>query len=282
MSLHKRNLNGNKILLTGGASGLGAMVAGSLVEKGATLFLIDKNPEVENVASIIGAHWAVADVTDLQQIERAAWQAVAVMDGLDTVFVNAGIARVVTFEGNPETFRQTIDVNVFGVYNTIRACMPHISHQNGYILVNASMGGIVRLMTMAEGYGASKAAASNLGHAASLELIGTGARAGVVYLAEHDSPMEEIFYDSVPQEFMKKNPLLRNAHKARNPQKAVRAIVRGIEKRSHYIFAPRYAMLAGHFPILTNAFVRMMHRDVQSTLQLDRNDYKQSSRRFYD
>lgn len=282
LSLHKRNLNGNKVLLTGGASGLGAMVAKSLVEKGATVFLIDKSSEVENVASKIGAHWTVADVTDLQQMERAAWKAVATMEGLDTVFVNAGIGRVVTFEGNPETFHQIIDVNVVGTYNTIRACMSHISHPDGYMLINASMGGIVRLMTMAEGYGASKAAAATLGHAASLELIGTGAKAGVVYLAEHDSPMEDVFYDPVPQEFMAKNPLLRHAHKARNPEKAVRAIVRGIEHRKHYIFEPKYAMLAGHFPILTNVMVRLMHQNVQSTLDLDRNDYKLSSRRFYD
>lgn len=277
----RRSLKGNKVFLTGGASGLGAMVAKALASKGAIVFLVDKNPDVEQVANQLGFHWEVADVTDLQQMERAAWKAVATMQGLDTVIVNAGIARVVTFEGDPETFRQIIDVNVFGVYNTIRACIPHICHKNGYMLINASMGGIVRLMTMAEGYGASKAAASTLGHAANLELIGTGARAGVVYLAEHDSPMEDIFYDPVPQEFMKKNPFLHHAHKARNPKKAVKAIIRGIERRSHYIFEPRYAMLAGHFPIITNAFVRSMHRDVQSTLQLDRSDYKQSSRRFY-
>lgn len=261
---------------------MGAMVAQKLVAEGAVVYMIDKSPSVEDVATQLGAYWSIADVTDLQQMERVVWEAVAVMDGLDTAFVNAGIARVVTFEGDPEAFRQTIDVNVVGVYNTIRACLPHIQHENGYMLVNASMGGIVRLMTMAEGYGASKAAASTLGHAASLELIGTKARAGVVYLAEHNSPMEEIFYDPVPQEFMKKNPLLHHAHKARNPEKAVRAIVRGMKRRSHYIFAPRYTMVAGHFPIITNAIVRQMHRSVQSTLDLDRSDYKRSSRRFYD
>lgn len=277
MLLRKRSLVGNKVLITGGASGLGSMVAESLAKKGATVFLVDKNPAVQNVAINLGAHWAVSDVTNLQQMERVVWKAVATMDGLDTVFANAGIARVVTFEGDPETFRQIIDVNVFGIYNTIRACMPHISHSNGYVLVNASMGGVVRLLLMAEGYGASKAAASTLGHAASLELIGTGARAGVVYLAEHESPMENIFKDPIPQEFMHKNLLLRTAHKARNPKNAVRAIVRGIEYRSHYIFAPRYSMLAGHFPILTNIMVRWMHRDVQSTLDMDRSEYKLAS-----
>lgn len=282
MSFRRRSLNDNKVLITGGASGLGLMVAKALIHRGATVFLVDKNPSVKDIADELQIDCAVADVTDLQQMERVAWKAVATMNGLDTVFVNAGIGRVVTFEGNPETFRQIIDVNVFGTYNTIRACMPHISHQGGYMLINASMGGIVRLMTMAEGYGASKAAAATLGHAAKLELIGTGASAGVVYLAEHDSPMEDVFYDPVPQEFMAKNPLLRHAHKARNPEKAVRAIVRGIERRKHYIFEPRYAMLAGHFPILTNVLVRLMHQNVQSTLELDRNDYKRASRHLYD
>lgn len=266
MSVLKRSLMGNKCFITGGASGLGAALGAELKARGAKVFLVDKDPKVREVAEKIGAYWAVADVTDRGQMERVAWKAVGRMGGMDTCVANAGIARVVTFQSDPKAFDDTIDVNVTGVYNTIRACIPHIRHRNGYVLTNASAGGVVRLFLMAAGYGASKACASTLGHAAHLELLGTGARAGVIYLAEHETPLEGVFGTDIPQTFMKDNKWLHMGHKARPADRAVNAMVRAIERRSQNTYEPWYVGFACHFPGITNMIAQRMHQNVQPTV----------------
>ncbi len=287
----KRSLRGNRVFITGvgrrinDMPGIGERLAYALVEKGAKVFITGvERHELTRVAAkcnAIGmqagtgghAYCTYCDVRDLKQVKDAVNMAVGRMGGLDTFVANAGVAKFLVIEdGDSDLFMQHVNVNFVGVYNTIHACAPHIKHKDGYGLVNASQGGIVALPGMAPGYGATKAAVIKLGEGYNLELVGTGARCGVLCMAEHESPMEEEFKEPIPRALMRDNPLLRKSHKARNPEDAIRAIVCGIERRSLYIDVPRYAALARCFPAITNFFARGMVRNPQRAMALARDE----------
>lgn len=284
----KNVLEGKVVVITGACAGrdsetgqmkkpgIGLRTARRLKKLGAKPYLMDINPEVQEVAEELGCPWKVADVTNCEAMEQAAREIREEMGAIDIVFVNAGIADPVTFEGDPAVFDRVMKVNVYGVFYTIRAFLPFIRESKGYILTNSSMGGVVRLMLMAEAYGASKAASATLGHAADLELIGTGACAGVLYLAEHDSSLEDVFYDSVPQQFMKNNPKLYRGHKARDPEKAAARVVWAMENRAQYAFEPRYTAGGAHAPIAVNRVSKWMHENVQPTVERVRDEYQAS------
>lgn len=289
----KRSLAGNRVFITGvgrrihNLPGLGERLAYALAEEGAILFLTGIDTldlqRVTAACNEIGertgthAYWAYCDVRELQQVVTAVDQAVDCMGGLDTFVANAGIAQFLVIEqGDPQLFMQHALVNYIGVYNTIHACAPYVRHRDGYGLVNASQGGVVALPGMAPGYGSTKAAVIKLGEGYNLELVKTGARCGVVLLAEHESPMEEEFKNPSPQLILKYNPLLGRLHRARNPEKAIKAIVRGIERRSLYIDVPRYAGLARCFPAITNWLVRLMVRNPQPAMDAARQALQNS------
>jgi short-subunit dehydrogenase len=160
-------------------------------------------------------------------------------------------------------------INTAGVFNTIEASASHIRASGGYVLVNASMGGIVMLPLMGGGYSPSKAAASALGQTMNLHFIGTEATSGVLLLAEHNTPLERKFEDPVVKQLMRDNPRLRKSHKKRDPKKAVQAVIRGMEHRSLYVHAPRYTVLARYFPAIVNWFVRTyMVQNPQPALEM--------------
>ncbi len=273
------SLEGKRVFLTGAGDerGLGAKFAKALVDRGATVFLVDINPNVRSVAANLGeracAH--VADTTDLVQMQVAAEVAVHWMGDIDIVIANAGKADVTTLENDPERYRSVCAVNEQGTYNTIYACKPFIKGEGKFVLSNASNGGIVPLMLMGA-YNASKAHVIKLAEWCNLELIGTGARSGVLLLSEHTSPMEDNFKKPIPGLLMKTNRLLGFGHKERDPKHAVKGMLRAIRGRRLYTSVPRYSALARYFPAHVGWTARQMHRNIQPVVDASRFEYESS------
>ena len=185
------SLEGRRVLITGAARGIGAALAERLHERGARVALAGLEPDLlEEVAGRCGgAPWAVCDVTARGEVESAVEEAVGALGGLDVIVANAGVAaQMPIVGGNPEVMERTIAVNVMGVYHTLRAAGPHISHPGGYALAIASVAAAVHL-PMLGAYSASKAAVEALGNTLRIELRGAGARVGVAYFAELDTDM---------------------------------------------------------------------------------------------
>ena len=90
--------------------------------------------------------------------------------------------------GDASVFERTVDVNLRGVYYTLRAAGPHIAHPNGYALAISSLAAAVHPPLLAA-YSASKAGVEALGDALRIELASSGARVGVAYFAELDTDM---------------------------------------------------------------------------------------------
>ena len=155
--LRKPVFENKTAVITGAGSGLGRSLAGELYTAGARLALCDldmdglqKTQQMLNADSErVSLH--TVDVSDGAAMAQFAEQAAAHHGGIDILINNAGITLTPTpFHEIPEAqFRKVIDVNMWGVYNGIKACWPYLSASQEAQIVNisslAGSGGVVRL-----------------------------------------------------------------------------------------------------------------------------------------
>ncbi len=171
-------------------------------------------------------------------MEATVEAAVGELGGLDVVVANAGVAsQLPLVGGDPEIFERTLAVNVTGVYYTLRAAGPHISHDRGYALAIASLAAAVHPPLLGA-YNASKAAVEALGNTLRIELRPYGARVGVGYFAELDTDMTRRGFATKAAERIDRRggPFTRVAPL----ELGIEAIERGIERRSRRVVAPRW------------------------------------------
>ncbi|MBX9641012.1 MAG: SDR family NAD(P)-dependent oxidoreductase, partial [Mycobacteriaceae bacterium] len=158
------------VFITGAGRGIGAEVARRLHNKGAKLVLTDLGEaELTSIAAELGGAGrvltVVADVRDLKAMQAAADQAVQKFGGIDVVVANAGIASygsVLTVD--PEAAKRVIDVNLMGVFYTVRATLPSIIDRRGYVLIVSSLAAYAAAPGMVP-YDMSKAGNEHLAHA---------------------------------------------------------------------------------------------------------------------
>lgn len=186
------NVSGRTVLVTGAARGLGAEFARRLAAKGARVALVGlERDELERVAADCGpeAAWFEADVTDSGQLEDAVDGAVERFGGIDAVIANAGIGGGGPIRhADPESFERVIEVNLLGVYRTLRACLPHVIERRGYVLVIASVAAVAHGPGMGA-YSASKAGAEALANSLRLEVKHLGVDVGVGYFSWIDTEL---------------------------------------------------------------------------------------------
>lgn len=169
-------LNGRRILVSGGTSGIGAASAERLTAEGGRVWILGSCEESlqRALAQLDVAGGSVCDVTDEPAVERATAQAAQQLGGLDGAFVNAGIdgqgANVV--ELSADHFRRVLDVNVVGVFLVARATARLMGHGSA-IVVNASVNGLRAERDFAD-YNASKAAVISVAQTMALELAERG------------------------------------------------------------------------------------------------------------
>jgi NAD(P)-dependent dehydrogenase (short-subunit alcohol dehydrogenase family) len=233
---------GKVVLITGAARGIGAEAARQLYAKGAQVSLVGLEPELlEQRATELGprAAWFEADVTDVDALGRAVEATVERFGGIDVVIANAGIAPIGTVASiDPADFERTIEINLLGVWRTVRATLPYVTQRRGYILPIASVAAAIHLPLMAH-YSATKAGVEAFANSLRGEIAHTGTKVGVAYFSFIDTDMVRGAMDESPIK------LLREA--TRGPVSSVasvedagRAIVRATEKRARKAYAPRW------------------------------------------
>src|SRR4051812_36734497 len=241
------NLSGRTALITGGASGIGAALGAALTARGARVGLVDRDERVHAVAGgIAGAVAVVADVRDRDAVNGAVEELAGRLGGLDVCVANAGIAtggplRLVL----PESVEDTLDINLLGIWRTVRAALPFVLERpDGYLLLTASAAALAVTPGLGA-YSASKAGVEALGRTLRAELAPHGVRVGVAYYLFLDTPMvaggEQMatFRDSkqqLPRPISRTYPL----------EPAIAATVAGIERRARIVCSPRFirAMIA--------------------------------------
>ena len=271
---------GQHILITGAAGSIGEALAEELTKRGAIVSLVDKSNRVHQVAAKLGAASAQADVTDSHSLEEAVAELSAADHGFDVVIVNAGVAIEAPVlaeysDTTPDPFELQVNVNLIGSRNTVRAAMPHM-RAGGYVLLTSSLAANVNL-PHASGYSASKAGVDVLASSLILELKGTGVHVGVAAYSQLENEMTESF-DSESAQWIFRRRHLHMIHRPVDQQVAVKAVCRGIERRSRRIAAPakaRYARWAGM--ALQFALVRWVP-DIRPAAQIWKSDQQLQGR----
>lgn len=185
------SLAGLIVLITGAASGIGAATARELHRRGAKPVLVDCDdiPMREVSVQCGGALTCVADVTSLSAMERVVAMTLERHGRIDVVWANAGIAAFGPLAyTDPGAWRRCLDVNVFGVFNTVRAALPAIMRQNGYVLLSASVSSFAHPPAISA-YAASKAAVEAMGNAWRIELSHHGVAVGVMHAGWVKTPL---------------------------------------------------------------------------------------------
>lgn len=230
-------LRGRRVLITGAARGIGAATADLLTAHGAHVAVLGLEPDLlADVAARNHAPWRECDVADPDAVDRAVEELVGELGGLDVVIANAGIARQLpVIGGQPGVMEAHLRVNTLGVFYTLRAAGPHISHPGGYALATASLAAAVHLPLLSA-YSASKAAVEAIGNTLRQEIRPAGARVGVAYYAELATDMTSRGFDTRAAD------KLGGTVSGVSPlETGLRAIERGIARRSRRVVAPGWA-----------------------------------------
>jgi meso-butanediol dehydrogenase/(S,S)-butanediol dehydrogenase/diacetyl reductase len=169
-----RGLKGKRVLITGGASGIGAATAARFLEEGSAVCVLDRDAKgreqiQRQLPKLTGT--VDADVSNLKQVQAAFADAVRMMGGLDVLINNAGISIRHNFlDITPEEWDRVIAVNLTGVFYVAQAAARHMWERgSGAILQTASTNGIVGYPYYAD-YNATKAGVIELTRSMALEL----------------------------------------------------------------------------------------------------------------
>jgi NAD(P)-dependent dehydrogenase (short-subunit alcohol dehydrogenase family) len=133
-------LTGKIALVTGAGSGIGAAIAKTFAEAGAQVIVADRDQKAgEVVAKEIGGEFRLLDVSNESDCEAAA------RGRVDVLVNNAGIGHVGTIlQTSGADLDRLYQVNVKGVFNLSKACLPQmLERKNGCIINMASIGGVV-------------------------------------------------------------------------------------------------------------------------------------------
>ena len=263
------SLSGKVALVTGGARGIGFATAQQLVARGAHVLIVDLHePAVEAAALQLGGGTLgiAADVTDREAMDSAVAQAVERFGGLDVIVANAGIASrgATVLAAEPDQFERVIEVNLLGVWRSVRAALPEVTRRQGHVVVIASIYAFFN-GTGAASYAMAKAGVEQLGRALRVELKPHGAGASVAYFGFIDTEMvhQAIDADPIADRLMAHSPKL--LQKRLPPSAAGAAIVRGIERRQPRIIRPRRWVALSVLRGIVNPLIdRQMERDAET------------------
>src|SRR5271165_4114270 len=243
----RRKLAGRRVVITGAARGIGEKVARVAAARGAQLALIGLEPDrLRTLADDLGpgASWWEADVRDGAALRSAIDACAETMGGIDIVVANAGVVAYGTVrQMDSASFERVVDINLNGVYRTLKYVTPHLERSRGHIAVIASAISFTPLAGMAS-YAASKAGVEMLALAYRQEVAHLGVTVGLVHPSEIDTDLlrRDEADSPPPQEPGKRCPQPGNV--TTSVDRAAAAIVDGLERRRSRVYVPRAVIVA--------------------------------------
>lgn len=160
----KSQLAGKTAYVTGGSKGIGYGVAEKLLEAGVNVLLTSRTQEAATQAAATlnakgyagQAMGVAADVRDAAAQRSAVAKATAAFGPIDFAIANAGIGHFADIRSmSAEQWEETIDVNLHGVFYTVKACLEDLIKTRGYLITIASLAG-TNFFAKGAAYNASK------------------------------------------------------------------------------------------------------------------------------
>jgi short-subunit dehydrogenase len=193
------------VLITGAGSGIGRHLARALSAEGAKIAAVDRSAGgIEGLDTELKGRAfasAIADVTDLSGMRRAAEQLEAALGPVDLLIASAGIGKetsALSYSG--EDVAAQINVNLIGVSNSVDAVLPGMRQRGrGHLVVLSSLASYRGLPMMA-GYCASKAGVSALFESLRVELEPIGVGVSIICPGWIRTPLTSSV--AVPQPYM--------------------------------------------------------------------------------
>lgn len=137
------NLQHKTAVITGGGSGIGKAIAERFAKQGATVFILELNPEtaqssVDAIRENGGNAFAYScNVANQESVNEVFQGIIKEAKRIDILVNSAGIAHIGTVETTAETdLDRVYQVNVKGVYNTMRAAVGYMKVQDGGVILN--------------------------------------------------------------------------------------------------------------------------------------------------
>ena len=210
-----KGLSDKSVLVTGGASGIGAATARRFLDEGSRVCVLDRDADAcERVGGELPGLSGVlsADVSKLDEVQAAFAAAIDIMGGVDVVINNAGISiRHDFLDITVEDWERVLSVNLTGVFYGGQTAARHMVEGDGGVILNtASTNGLMGYPFYAD-YNASKAGVIELTKSMALELA-PKIRVNAVAPGYVLTPMQRAEYtDDMLEEVNRKIPLGRHA-----------------------------------------------------------------------
>ncbi|GIF62275.1 3-oxoacyl-ACP reductase [Asanoa ishikariensis] len=181
------------VIITGAGSGIGAATAVRFAEEGATVIAVGRT--VQKLRETAAAHPAIephpTDVSDEEAVGVLVDTVVTRHGRLDVLVNAAGAGAPGTVETTTTAnWRQTLGVDLDGVFFTCRAAIPHLRKVRGNIVNVGSVSGLGADWNLAA-YNAAKGGVVNLTNAMALDHSGDGIRVNAVHPSLTDTPLTQ-------------------------------------------------------------------------------------------
>ncbi|MFQ5611801.1 MAG: SDR family NAD(P)-dependent oxidoreductase [Anaerolineae bacterium] len=210
-----RGLTNKRVLITGGASGIGAATAARFLQEGARVVVLDRDGAgCERIAGELPglAGTIAADVSDAAAVARAFEELDGLCGGLDVLINNAGISlRHALLDITPQEWQQVLEVNLNGVFFVAQQAARRMLAQGSGVIINMGSTNALRGYPFYADYNASKAGVVELTRSMALELA-PAVRVVAVCPGYVMTPMQEAEYTpDMIAEVNRKIPLGRHA-----------------------------------------------------------------------
>ncbi len=193
------------VVVTGAGKGTGRVHCARFADEGADVIALDAPEaagELRDTAMQVESRGrrcvtGLADVSDLEGVTANIDAGVVELGRLDVIIANAGIYPVggPTWELDPQVWQRTLDINLTGVWHTVKAGVPHIGEQGGSVVIISSTNGLRGTANTAH-YTASKHAVVGLARTLANELGPRSIRVNTVHPGPVATPMvlnDEVF-----------------------------------------------------------------------------------------
>jgi NAD(P)-dependent dehydrogenase (short-subunit alcohol dehydrogenase family) len=177
-------IQGLRVLVTAGASGIGLEIARSFIREGARVHLcdVDEGALASLATSDPDATRSLADVANRSDVTRLFDKALRTLGGLDVLVNNAGVAGPTARvdEVDPEDWDRTLQVNITGQFNCVRLAVRHLRESDNASIINLSSAAGRLGFPLRSPYSASKWAVVGFTKTLAMELGSFGIRVNAI------------------------------------------------------------------------------------------------------